>query len=223
MTTRIGNAEGDISTLEQTATSLTTRIGNAEGDISTLEQTATSLTTRIGNAEGDISTLEQTAAGLTTRVSNAEGSITTLNQSATKWNVVAQQFNNDGTVKSSGSVQLAIDNSLSTFSVSADQINFTTGNFYIRNQDDAVTFHVDSDGNVEFSGQIRGGYITDTVTVGSGTRKMYIEPTATGAYLIGKVGNYDAIQLGFYTKNNETVPSLFFYTDNDYQDSLVRI
>ena len=142
--TRVTNAEGDISSLEQTATSLTTRISDAEGDISSLEQTATSLTTRIESAEGDISSLEQTADGLTTRVENAEGSITTLNQSATKWNVVAQQFNSDGTVAATGYVQLAIDDSLSTFSVSADKIDFTTGNFYIRNQAGDVTFHVDS-------------------------------------------------------------------------------
>lgn len=221
--TRVSDAEGNISTLQQTATSLTTRISNAEGDISSLEQTATSLTTRISNAEGDISSLEQTADGLTTRVSNAEGSITTLNQSATKWNVVAQQFNSDGTVAATGYVQLAIDDSLSTFSVSADKIDFTTGNFYIRNQAGDVTFHVDANGNVEFSGEIHGGYISDTVTVGSGTRKMYIEPTSTGAHLVAKEGSFTSIQLGYYTNDSQIVPSLFLETENGSQDSVVRI
>jgi predicted nucleic acid-binding Zn-ribbon protein len=104
LTTRITNTEGDVSSLEQTASSLTTRIANAEGDISSLEQTATRLTSRISNAEGDISTLEQTASSLTSRISNAEGDITELEQSATKWNVVAKQFNSDGSVKASGKV-----------------------------------------------------------------------------------------------------------------------
>ena len=83
LTIRITNAEGDISTLEQTAQSLTSRIGDAEGNISTLQQTAQSLTTRITNAEGDISSLEQTATSLTTRIGNAEGDISSLEQTAT--------------------------------------------------------------------------------------------------------------------------------------------
>ena len=82
----VTDLQGNVSSLEQTASSLTTRISNAEGDISTLEQTASSLTTRIGNAEGDISSLEQTASSLTTRVSNAEGDISQVSQTANKIN-----------------------------------------------------------------------------------------------------------------------------------------
>ena len=43
----ITDMQGNISSLEQTASSLTTRVANAEGDISSLEQTASSLTTRV--------------------------------------------------------------------------------------------------------------------------------------------------------------------------------
>ena len=57
----ITDMQGNISSLEQTASSLTTRVANAEGDISSLEQTASSLTTRVSNAEGDISQVSQTA------------------------------------------------------------------------------------------------------------------------------------------------------------------
>ena len=78
----VTDLQGNVSTLEQTASSLTSRISNAEGDISTLTQTATSLTSRISNAEGDISSLEQTAQGLTTRVANAEGDISVVSQKA---------------------------------------------------------------------------------------------------------------------------------------------
>lgn len=52
---------GNVSTLEQTASSLTSRLDNFNGSSSTIEQTATSLTTRVSDAEGDISVVSQTA------------------------------------------------------------------------------------------------------------------------------------------------------------------
>lgn len=82
LTSRISDTEDNVSALIQTTSSLTSRIENAEGDISTLIQTASSLTSRIENAEGDISSLVQTASSLTSRISNAEGDISTLTQTA---------------------------------------------------------------------------------------------------------------------------------------------
>lgn len=76
ISSRVSNAEGDISQLEQTAKSLTTRISNTEGDVSQLEQTAKSLTTRISNTEGDVSQLEQFADTLTLSVTNEDDSST---------------------------------------------------------------------------------------------------------------------------------------------------
>ena len=55
---------------------ISSRVSDAEGNISTLEQTAKSLTTKITNAERNISTLEQTAKSLTLSVSNGETSST---------------------------------------------------------------------------------------------------------------------------------------------------
>ena len=82
ITARVETAEGDITTLEQTATSLTGRIESAEGDINTLTATATGLEGRIESAEGSITTLTATADGLSTRVESAEGNITSLTQTA---------------------------------------------------------------------------------------------------------------------------------------------
>lgn len=65
---------------------LSSRITDAEGNITTLEQTATSLTTQIKDAEGNISTLGQTVNGFETRISNAEGAISTVSQTANKIN-----------------------------------------------------------------------------------------------------------------------------------------
>ena len=82
LTSRISDTEDNVSALIQTTSSLTSRIENAEGDISTLIQTASSLTSRIESAEEDISSLVQTASSLTSRISNAEGDISTLTQTA---------------------------------------------------------------------------------------------------------------------------------------------
>lgn len=98
ITTRVSSAEGritgldgsvttlssQVSELEQTATSITARVSNSEGEISTLKQTATSITSRVSTAEGNISTLTQTANSLTSRVSTAEGNISTVTQTANK-------------------------------------------------------------------------------------------------------------------------------------------
>lgn len=65
---RIGNAEGDITSLELTAAGLKTRIENAEGDITSLEATTNSLGVRISNTEGDISSLELSVSGLQSQV-----------------------------------------------------------------------------------------------------------------------------------------------------------
>lgn len=55
---------------------LSARVGDAEGNLSTLTQTANSLTTRVQNAEGNISSLEQTIDTITLGVSNGTSSST---------------------------------------------------------------------------------------------------------------------------------------------------
>lgn len=77
---RITDAEGSISTLEQTATSLTAQIEDAEGNISILEQTVKGFETRVSSVEGDITALEQTSSNITARIEDAEGNISTLEQ-----------------------------------------------------------------------------------------------------------------------------------------------
>lgn len=88
ITQTVTDLAGNVSTLEQTATSITSRLNNFNGSSSTIEQTATALTTRLNDFNGSGSTIEQTATSLTTRVSNAEGDITTTQQTANKINWV---------------------------------------------------------------------------------------------------------------------------------------
>ena len=56
--------EGDVSTLQQTATDLTTAVRNAEGDISTLQQTAGQLTILVSNKYDKVSGIDIVADGV---------------------------------------------------------------------------------------------------------------------------------------------------------------
>ena len=78
------DAQGNISTLQQTATSLTSQIQDAQGNISTLQQTATTLTSQIEDAKGNISTLQQTATTLTSKIKDANNNISKVEQTASK-------------------------------------------------------------------------------------------------------------------------------------------
>lgn len=69
---------GDISELEQTASSLSARVTDAEGNISTLQQTASSLSSKITSAEGNISNLQQTASSLSASVISINGRVSSL-------------------------------------------------------------------------------------------------------------------------------------------------
>lgn len=74
ITSRVQGAEGDISTLTQTANSLQTQITNARGDISSINQTVSSISTEIRDVEGDLSSIEQKVDNIRLSVSNGERS-----------------------------------------------------------------------------------------------------------------------------------------------------
>jgi hypothetical protein len=76
LNTRISSAEGNISTLQQTASSLSSKIASAEGNISTLQQTASSLSIRLTSAEGSIASISATVGNLNLYVSNGSTSST---------------------------------------------------------------------------------------------------------------------------------------------------
>lgn len=125
-------------------------------------------------------------------------SATWISQNKNKWSVVAASFDSDGTVKASGKIGLYVSDKLSTFEVDADQINFKTGTFKIKNNSNEETFSVDSNGNVFIKGNIYGGNLTGDLTIGTGNNKMYIRPNqSNGAELIGVSGSNETIKLGF--------------------------
>ena len=76
---RIGNAEGDITSLELTASGLKTQIENAEGDISTLELSVSGLQSQVsGKIDGSTaqSMIDQSIGNITLSVSSSNGSST---------------------------------------------------------------------------------------------------------------------------------------------------
>ncbi|WP_238319611.1 gp58-like family protein [Lactobacillus equicursoris] len=73
-------SNGDISSLQQTASQLTSDMKDAKGNISTLQQTAGGLTSRVGNAEENISSVQQTAKELKATVGDSKsGLVSTVN------------------------------------------------------------------------------------------------------------------------------------------------
>ena len=137
-----------------------------------------------------------------------EASATWIQQNKNKWSVVAASFNSDGSINSSGRVALYVNDKFSTFDVTADKINFRNVSFgWTVTNDDETIFHLDSYGNLTIAGKFHGEF-DDTVVFGKGTRKMYIEPTQTGARLIGKDGNTEMLSLGFSYYNGDWVPRL---------------
>ena len=151
-------------------------------------------------------------------------SATWISQNKNKWSVIAASFDSDGTVKASGRIGLYVNDKLSAFVVDADNINFTTFDWSVKNPSNQEIFHLDSNGNMTIAGKFHGEF-DDTVVFGTGTKKMYIEPTSTGARLVGKDGSYETLKLGFNSYNGGYIPSLFLSSKNgyNYQDSLIRI
>lgn len=130
---RIGNAEGDIASLELTAAGLKTRIENAEGDITSLETTADGLGVRITSAEGDITSLEATTNSLGVRVSNTEGDVSTLKLSLSGLQSQVSGKIDGSTAQSMidqsiGNITLSVSssNGSSTFTLKAGQAELST-------------------------------------------------------------------------------------------------
>ena len=82
ITSRVSNAESNITQVTQKADGLSTKVSTLEGDVSEIEQTVGQITTRISNVEGDVSEISQQVDGIATRVSTAEGNISQIIQNA---------------------------------------------------------------------------------------------------------------------------------------------
>ncbi|MEG2860499.1 MAG: hypothetical protein RSA12_11455, partial [Clostridia bacterium] len=103
---RVTTAEGNLSTVQQTATGLTARVTTAEGNISTVQQTANGLTSRVSSVEGSVSQVQQTASGLQSTVTGLDGRLSKVEQ------------NNTGVA-----ISLKDPDSFTTYEIRADMMN----------------------------------------------------------------------------------------------------
>lgn len=133
---RIGNAEGDITSLELTAAGLKTRIENAEGDITSLEATADGLDVRITGTEGEITSLKATTNSLGVQISNAKGDITSLE--ATTNSLGVRVSNTEGDISS---LELSLSGLQSQVS---GKINGSTAQSMIDQSIDSISLSVSS-------------------------------------------------------------------------------
>ena len=75
-------SNGDISSLQQTASQLTSDMKDAKGNISSLQQTAGGLTSDVRDAKGNISSLQQKATELDGQIKAVDGRATTTKATA---------------------------------------------------------------------------------------------------------------------------------------------
>ena len=75
-------SQDDLSSVEQTVSSLTSTVQSHSGQISQLKQTSDSLTSQIGNANNDISSLKQRADSMESNISDNKNDISDLRQTA---------------------------------------------------------------------------------------------------------------------------------------------
>lgn len=214
------NNDGSIKDLSQ----LRVDVNGLLGTVGTLATTE-AMEDYIDQLEHDIDSVE-------TDANNNASAIRQINSSI---RFIVNQFNDDGSVKTSSKIAVAIDNikqeivnSLGTVGIYLDG-----NNMGIRMQADDFSlwdssgteklFGVDSQGVPYFRGNFDGGNITNTIGVGNGNKRLYIEPTQTGARLVGKDGNTEMLSLGFSYYNGDWVPRLYLSTPaprGSYQDSV---
>ena len=208
--TQIIQTEKNITLLAQRVTDDETDIADLTVQAQQISASVSSLTTTVNGHTQSIGQLEITANQVSQRVTVIEGDY-----------VKNAQISLMVTKNEQGYISNAL--------VSADKINFVFTDavtWYWQSKDDAnKRMGLDDDGNLWISGQYRGGTITQNVTIGTGTKKMVIEPISTGARLVGRDGDTEVISVGFMNYgnvapyiniNNGAGGSSFAYTQLDY-------
>ncbi len=179
---RIEDAEGNISILEQTSNSIsstvishTQTIDGMQINISQIEQTATQIsstvaqhTLDINGLSTDYSSIVQTVNSISSTVSSHTGSISTLQQTANSLTSrVSSAEGNISTIRqTSDAIALAVNNSKLTFNSSG--LTVKNGGLFLTTNGDYEVFKADTGGRV----LSRGLYILNPYSV-SGSGSLY--------------------------------------------------
>ena len=224
-TTLDGKIGQNTSLITQTASSIRaevkTKTDGIDDSITSLDLSIKGLTNTVGS-KASIEALDALEDRVDDVDSAQSDTASRLTQVRNELKGYVAQFNSDGSLKTDAEISIAIKD-VSTATIRADRINFNVNfDWNVYNSDNVKIFHLDNSGNLTIAGKFHGEF-DDTVVIGSGTNKMYIEPTSTGARLVGKTGNTEVLSLGFWTVNGETRCGLRYSTSAYYEKDYFKI
>ena len=237
--TEIRKSEKEVTLLAGRMTDAETNIGQLQVTAQQITASVSSLTTTVNGHTTSIGQLTITANQLTASVSSISDTVNGHTTSIGQLQITSNSISNRVTViegdyvkEAEISLMVKYDPNtgyISNASIKADDIDFVftrAVSWYWQNKTDAnKRMGLDSNGDLWIAGEYRGGTITQNVTIGTGTKKMVIEPISTGARLVGRDGNTEVISVGFMNYgnvapyiniNNGASGSSFAYTQLDY-------
>ena len=216
----ISSVDTKASNAANAASSAATAAANAQSTADSAASTANGAATWINQNKG---TLTAVAGHFDSNghLSELSGYVATGSFSS----LFSQSFSNSGAITTSSiSTYISsfvdadgVKQLISEATIKADKINFKTGNFSIKNQNNQTTLALDSNGNLTVSGTINGGTINNNVIVGTSGNKVeiYIDETIFGSLkgsgIRGKNSDgTEVMKLGFAALDNSyTTPYLF--------------
>ena len=206
--TEIRKSEKEVTLLAGRVAANETNIGQLQVTAQQLTASVSSLTTTVNGHTTSIGQLQITANQLTASVTSISDTVNGHTTSIGQLQITSNSISNRVTViegdyvkEAEISLMVKYDPNtgyISNASIKADNIDFTftrATNFISGGK---TVMSIDNGGNLWIAGEYKGGSITGNITVGTGTKKMYIEPTSSGARLVGKSGDTEVISLGFY-------------------------
>ena len=223
-----------VSSLNTTVSGHTTSIGQLTIKTDNISQSVSSLTTTVNGHTSQISTLRTDLNGISATVTADHTTIGTHTTQIGSLQVTTNSISGrvtaiEGDYVKEAEISLMVKKDgngyISNASIKADRIDFTfthSTNFISGGK---TVMNIDTGGNLWIAGEYRGGTITQNITIGTATKKMVIEPTSTGARLVGRDGTTEVISVGFQNYgnvspyvniNNGGSGSSYAYTQLDY-------
>lgn len=236
--TEIRKSEKEVTLLAGRVSANETNIGQLQVTAQQLTASVSSLTTTVNGHTTSIGQLQITANNLTASVSSISDTVNGHTTKIAALEITDSSISNrvtviEGDYVKNAQISLMVvkdgNGYISNALIDADDIDFVftrAVSWYWQSKTDAnKRMGLDSSGNLWISGEYRGGAITQNVTIGTGTKKMVIEPTSTGARLVGRDGTSEVISVGFQNYgnvapyiniNNGESGNSFAYTQLDY-------
>ena len=170
ITSRVQGAEGNISTLTQTANSLQSQITTANGNISSITQTVSSISSSVKNLEGEVSNIQQSANKISLSVTGGLGSTASI--------ILDVNGNKQTEDLDLSNVRRSFANDNSAVTISGGKVTFNSGTFVVNSSNLKVTENgtiAATNGN--FSGTITGSTIRGST--------LYSETSASSVSIQG--------------------------------------